>query len=501
MKKEEQDFGTFIGNINNYSTGRELAVETIAKGIADSDQKLPNLQYNADEYGIIQPTINRYDLAELIKHNETHAACLKVKQYCTTGKGYKFLTDNSLPKMKKIIKWAKNPSGRFGYTLNNLINDIAYDYFVYEQFFLETVSSSRNPKLYRADPKTMYVAPKLNRYGMPLVNQIDKYVQLVNNQRGFHAATEFKPYGGKSENRILHGIIQGGSMSQTDPYYGTPSYLPVIKYIVENSYINEFNTKFFKQGAKPSFAMFITGHELTEKQTEEFKKTMNTSMIGLENAHKILTLSFPESDSKINFVPLNKGFDGSFMELRLSNRDLITLGHVVAPNLIGISSAKSLGGGSDDIGAMKKFLEIVISTPQKTIEQIINMFIEEEFGIDPQFKLNSIDITNAKDDAIVDQIYFDMMDEMGNRVKDVQEIIAERGFNKKTIKTKLIDETKLTIEEKEKYGILNQAKDEPADFRDDTISTASDNGSPKMGNKSLEMDENDYDNLNSQTKM
>ena len=53
------------------------------------------------------------------------------------------------------------------------------------------------------------------------------------------------------------------------------------------------------------------------------------------------------------------------------------------------------------------------------LEDYINIFIEEEFGINPKLNLNNIDIMTEKDKAITSTM-LNATDEFGNRGMDVE---------------------------------------------------------------------------------
>jgi hypothetical protein len=67
-------------------------------------------------------------------------------------------------------------------------------------------------------------------------------------------------------------------------------------------------------------------------------------------------------------------------------------------------------------------METVSQPEQKTIVDFINRFIELEFGVNCEFSLNGMNISNEKDDAIIANMYYNMVDEFGNRVLSVNEI-------------------------------------------------------------------------------
>lgn len=445
--------------------------------------------------GAVVPVYDRMQLAKLLDCNEVHNTCINFRANAIAGLGYKFMTDAKEPGMDKIINWAKNPSNRFGYNLESLLSDISYDFETYNEFFLEVISSNDDPVIIRANPQKCFVVPKRNNRNKIVAGMIDKYL-FMNAYGTSSEVIEFKPYSGKSVDSISHNMIHCKMLSQIDDFYGTARYVPVLRYAIENGYISDFNTNFFKNGAKLSYFLAITGQMMTKADKEELERSFISDNQGLERSHKIAVVTTSEQGSDVKLQEMSKGFDGSFMTLRQANGESITLGHQLSPRLIGAPIASGIGGGSENITDMKKFVETVDKPRKKVIETYFNAILEEEFGVNPKMKLNHMDITNAKDDAIIYNIMHNIKDEFGNRAISIEEIRDLMDLSEVVMKSEMVDETMLTVAEKVKYGILSKEQDKLSQG----ITVSGIDGKPTMGNESLGQNQDDMGNIADRVK-
>ena len=122
----------------------------------------------------------------------------------------------------------------------------------------------------------------------------------------------------------------------------------------------------------------------------------------------------------IGLTQMSQPFSSSFLDQKRLNDESIMLAHRVSARLLGKSGSGNIGGSSEDYSATKKYLETVVSMRKCMLEDYINIFIEEEFGINPKLNLNNIDIMTEKDKAITSTMLFNATDEFGNRGMDVE---------------------------------------------------------------------------------
>ena len=75
----------------------------------------------------------------------------------------------------------------------------------------------------------------------------------------------------------------------------------------------------------------------------------------------------------------------------------------------------NFGGGSAGVADMQMYIETVARPEQQYIEDVLNQFFSLEFGVNPEIVFNSMDISNEKDDAIIANLYWNMVDEHGKQ--------------------------------------------------------------------------------------
>lgn len=131
---------------------------------------------------------------------------------------------------------------------------------------------------------------------------------------------------------------------------------------------------------------------------------MEQNLKGVDNAHKMLFLSVPQ-EKAIKLMPLSKSIDEQFISLNEKTRFQIALKCRVMPKMLGISTGGNFGGGSAEMADLQLYLETVSKSEQQYINDVLNKFFTLEFKVNPEFVLNSMDISNEKDDAIIANLY------------------------------------------------------------------------------------------------
>lgn len=128
--------------------------------------------------------------------------------------------------------------------------------------------------------------------------------------------------------------------SPSSRFYGEPDYLAAANAIQFTSMADQYNLKFFENGAKPELAMIFEGDEPSEEQARKFADFLSGNFKGLDNARKTLVVGTAAENSKIRFEQLSKIEDMSFEKLKKVARDEIVAAHGVPPRLVGIIEAR-----------------------------------------------------------------------------------------------------------------------------------------------------------------
>lgn len=382
---------------------------------------------------ITYPIYNRMALLNLYSKNEVHSACIDLLSNCVAGKGYTFLADKNDPRMKKVIEWAKKPNKlRFGYTLESLLRDLATDLAMYDTIQTEIVTDAvGRPNMYRANPVYMFIEPKKNGDGIPLAGKVNAYWQVINGRN-----VPYVPYMGK-KSTTGHRIYETHIQSPLNDYYGEPSYVIALRYIMENETISTFNREFFENSGKISYALIGTGYTLTDNDQIKLDEQINETT-GKGSRGKALVVFLGGDKANIKLEQLSQPFSASFLDQKRLNDESIMLAHRVSARLLGKSGSGNIGGSSEDYSATKKYLETVVSMRKQMLEDYINIFIEEEFGINPKLNLNNIDIMTEKDKAITSTMLFNATDEFGNRGMDIETVRQYNDQKESKLKTKPI---------------------------------------------------------------
>lgn len=420
--------------INNLSVFQISKAQVPMPKISAINQELKSFLYTRD---YIEPPYDPESIASYIQRDPTHQACLNLKAFMVAGMGYEFLNWSDMPgKFKDFID---SPNQIFGNTFLDICLQFWYNHEIYNNAYLEIIRTAHNLNIYNANSKNIFIKPK-KKNGRMIPGFVDKFIQI--NSALNDDSVELDPYNGKSA-KYKHYLYQLKGLSAKCDYYGTPTYLSVLRNIDENAYIVTYNTNFFRNNGQPNFAIFFTGTSFSSKEREAMRKEFEDSFKGIDNQHKSLIFAVNSHIGKdkpgVIVEKLSQPVDGSFKELNNTNRDLIAMIHGVPPKILGIAQGSSFGGGTADIGALKSFIETTIKPKQAILENYFNNLFSEEFGENPRLKFRSLDVISEKDKAVIDSLYFNMLDGGGYRAKNIDEIREGIALRKDNIVSQEVD--------------------------------------------------------------
>ena len=383
------------------------------KLIKATDNKLKKFLGTSE---VKQHPFSRYTLAKLCDADPTHKACINLKKTLVPGIGYVFL--NKETESKNFQDFIKAPNLDWGVSFGDILLRLWSDWETFGELALECVKIKNSVAIYHHNVKDLYI--KVGKDDNPLsYHQITKQ----DKKKNFALMTNDMKDG-------VHYIARHINYTPLNYYYGLPDYLAAQSSIAENILIKKFGIKFFTNDASPRIAILVSGGDVSETTLEKLATLMRNTMRGVDNSHKLLALTSPKSGSKIEIQELSKSLDGAFLDERRMNRDEIAQVHQVPPKLIGISSAGSLGSGSELIGAMKSFIEVSIKPRQTILATYINNVLYSLFGFNPQIQFKNIDLTTAKDDAVIYSILSKIADKKGNAAITPLEIRERNGMPK-----------------------------------------------------------------------
>lgn len=381
---------------------------------------------------IIEHPVNRYGLANLAEVDATHRACIEIKKSMIMGSGWQFLQSGHKTKMLQLKEWIEAPNDNAFETFENILENILDDNEVFGDAYIEFVKLGNRINIYQVSARDIYAQAAIKNRQM--TKEVKRWYQI----HPQHEPVEYEVYKkGMSIKNGVHYLVQVSfrTYSAKTSFYGVPNYIAGLTAIIENVSIRKFGIAFFDNDARPAIALLITGGMWGDTQKKAIEEYCGRELKGKENAHKLLVLHIEDEKADIEIKEVSKILDGNFLKESEKNRDEIARVHgPIPPKLLGIASGSSIGGGGESIGELKTFIEVVIKWKQRKIEAFFNAFLRIIYNLNfnPMFKLNTIDITSAKDDAVVYSLLSKIVDSEGNAAMNVQEIRRERGMPAKS---------------------------------------------------------------------
>jgi len=400
IKNQSSDFGFAIFDIEKRS-------------ISSVSGFMPPEAINSiKNYGCLVPPIKKMFHEVVERSNSTHKACLDIKSIATSQKGIQSVFGN-----KRVKALIDRPNYNAFNSFQEIVDAFVYDYYVFDEAYVEIVSIAGSVSIFHIPSKNVYV--KIDKNG-----RVIKYCCLY--QDG--SVIEYEPYfGGSLENGVRY-IAGFKNYNIKSYYYGYPSYFSALEHMMENSYIKQFGISFFSNNATPNKYLAITGGSITDETRKQLQKHMRDNHKGVENANKLLIITVNDSDSKIDFGDVSSRIDVSFLEHYKNNRDEIATVHQIPPKLLGITAGSGLSSGSETIGSLRDFIERSIAPKQNKIEMFLSILLSEVFNTSAKIKLNVVDTTNKKDEAVVNKILSTIVDADGKPVKTATELREEYGM-------------------------------------------------------------------------
>jgi len=343
-----------------------------------------------------------------------------------SGLGYKF---NGFDKYKKELKTViKKPSSNIFETFHKIIKDFTSDYAEFYNGFISFKKGVGEDRYYfkRINARDMFPVPR--KIDGQYVGGYPKKWALISPTA--KKPLFFTPYTGqkiKDGVRYVAHLWTGNSKSS---FMGLPAYFTALTAMIENILIRRYGLKYFRNDTKPNFAIIMTGGKLNPEQKSRIAEQLEQHQ-GVDNKHKTLIISIEDSSGKIELKELSQKIDGDFLKEKDSNRDEIARTWLMPGKLIGISAPGSLGSGSESIGSLKVFVELVVKPMSIDIQDFFNILFSSIYSQeDVEMILNTMDLTSGKDDAVIYSLLSKIVDEDGTAAITVDEIREALKFAK-----------------------------------------------------------------------
>lgn len=288
----------------------------------------PFVQGSGGALGQVLPwPINPADLEALYDTCAEHSRAIRVKAEGAFGGG---LGGDAAATAEKLCDYGSA----------SLFVDLGLDLETYGNAFLYLLQDKRGKllKLERRPARTMFRTPD------------GGYLQIIRDERNQEIRT---PY---TAEEIIHVRVACPAAR----WYALPVWIGCADMLQLVKAATRYNKTFFKNNAVPDSALFISGANLNEPQKKDLQSYMQREFKGIENAHRMLLLSFSDPQVKVDLKPLGQPKDAEFVNLLDAARDRIPIAHGVPPRMLGIVAAGQLGGGGEVTGQFHAFEELTL---------------------------------------------------------------------------------------------------------------------------------------------
>jgi len=297
-------------------------------------------------------------------------------------------------KLKKLIRYV-NPDFDF----LQLIRSISTDLDIYGECFLEVLKDGKGEpcELHKVDCQTMTC--RFDKHGKVL-----GYVQTMENTQ---ETVEFEP----------DEIIR---FWYPDPRASMKALSPIERIlgpVNTKQHMADWISRFFKNGAKPSFSVEL-GEDSTIEDAQRYIKFFKENYTGSQNAHVP-----PVMYGGAKLVTDTKGtIDIDFEKGGVVMREEILSGYQVPPAEVGVIETASLGTGTGESQAKTFQFNACDPTRQLIFEKINYRIVQKGFGIyDWVVNTHYADYRNDKDVT-------DIQDKnIRNGSSTINEVRHERG--------------------------------------------------------------------------
>lgn len=363
-----------------------------------------------DKEEVIAPPYDLEALASLYEINPTHKACVDAKTTNIVGLGYRFVPtgakEQSSDKNRALLEHlfsTCNPEMTFTEVMHAVWTDVE----TLGNGYLELTRDSHG------DIDGMYHVP-----GATVRVRKDRqgYVQMRDGRRSDFRPLGAPPVTSPKSGDVCNEMLHFFRYTPQSSYYGVPDIIPAMPAVIGDKAAREYNVDFFTHNAVPRMAIIVEGGDLSEEVVRQLHHFMASEVKG--QGHKTLVLEVPGSDTRVRLERLTAGADddAAFLGYRRANRDEVLLVHRVPPSKVTIVENANLANSRDQD---KTFREQVVRPEQRRIEYKFNRLIREQLGIgDWQLRFNTVDTSEAREEAEIARIYAGIGALTANEIRD-----------------------------------------------------------------------------------
>lgn len=356
------------------------------------------------------PRINYRTLEAIYKKESWVRACIDAVARAATSNGFRLvnvdphdekpLTRRETKDIMSLLIYP-NPDDSF----SDIVSEIIVDLHLYGDAYVEIVKdqSGKPVGLYNIYAPSIKVL--VNKHGTIL-----GYIQNINNT-----------FSGKQKDPIVFGALDMIHFRLPNPgnsVYGLSPLESLALPIETDLHAQNYNLNFFKNNATPKLHVDLGQCTLVQlKRTREFFRQQYQ---GSANAHKTL---ITEGGVEINTIGV-KPSDMEFLNQRKFSRDEICSVIGVPPMKIGIFEDVNRASAKESDKAFKG--EKIVPL-QRMISRKLNLSVIKLFGQRRvQLEFSELDLTDAKEQAMIDKI------DIESGVMTVNEVRRKRGYPPRT---------------------------------------------------------------------
>ncbi len=363
-------------------------------------------------------------LAEFEKSCGIHAICLQRKSRVVAGLGIKPITKAPARKYRQIVRKDKRgeevdpkelkeaedalakiekESAELKKWLDAAGDDIPLREVLERSWYDKESLGWLGMELVRSDGKKPKTLVHLPAHLIRRAKDRERFIYLktptqkvwyksFGNEKHLNAATgewSDKPL---DDDKEANEMLFWYNYSRFDPYYGVPSWYPVLAEILGSQEARDFMLFYFTRRATPTYAIMLEGDGWNAGAVTAIRNFFRKDLIG--DHHATLIVEVPEG-GKLTFERMTDEprwvlLIQSYLD---SLRDVIISAHGLFPALVGVIETAHLGAGTDQ-SQVETFKTVEARPQQETLEGILNnLIIMKGMKIETQMlKLDELDV-------------------------------------------------------------------------------------------------------------
>lgn len=246
--------------------------------------------------------------------------------------------------------------------------------------FVEEIDSQGN-KIYYQNLGEKVVSPTRKdpitgrpaKYNPDLDGAIDKAKPNYIDRETGEPTTDYR--------RSANEIIYKANPHPKTIYYGLPDFIPAAGHMLANAEIRDYLLQFFEHNTVPRYAVIVKGAKVDPEVKEHIKNFFSQEVKG--KAHKTLFIPIASIRGEVDIVfqPLDVGDkDGSFLEAKKNNDQVIMVAHGTPPAILGIAESANLGSGKG-LSQAEIYKDRIVTPRQKGWANCLNSLFRFGLGV------------------------------------------------------------------------------------------------------------------------